>query len=465
MQEIARLEELVESTRGDIQHLVPLAARALKDETNFHQVTPDLPSVPACLDRTLIHSVLRRALLSDVELEVAFTVLRKGYLRAEDDLAEHRTLMISIAAQCFNNDYVWGVTPGETLQLERLRLRKKLSSDELIKLAMYQPLWKLSPALLQAHLDECATDLDYLLSKQVHEPRRELEIQVSVPSLGAIEDPVSRKVAEQYETSPYPRWFSIPPHSPEALSDQLCAWCPIEFCSLSTDILVPGCGTGQHPVHLACTFPESRVISLDLSLPSLAYGKRRAEEIGVNNIEFWHGDLLSLEQSDEWRGRFGFIDSVGVLHHLVHPSAGCRALLQVLAPGGLVRVGLYSRLARHEAGIDKARTNHVQGESLREARLKLLHSDLPRFLDFFTLHGFRDLLFPAQETCYSLPEAVDMLREGGLRVVSLQVSREVETQFLEEFGPNLTDWSSWERYERLHPRTFASMYHLLAVAA
>ena len=43
---------------------------------------------------------------------------------------------------------------------------------------------------------------------------------------------------------------------------------------------------------------------------------------------------------------FDLIESNGVLHHMADPWAGWRVLLSLLRPGGFMRIGLYSEIAR-----------------------------------------------------------------------------------------------------------------------
>ena len=50
---------------------------------------------------------------------------------------------------------------------------------------------------------------------------------------------------------------------------------------------------------------------------------------------------------------FDIIESVGVLHHMEDPIEGWRSLVDVLKPSGLMKIGLYSNLARRH--IDDAR--------------------------------------------------------------------------------------------------------------
>ena len=52
------------------------------------------------------------------------------------------------------------------------------------------------------------------------------------------------------------------------------------------DILIAGCGTGQHAITTATKFKNSFVTAIDLSVRSLCYAKRKSDELGIKNINF-----------------------------------------------------------------------------------------------------------------------------------------------------------------------------------
>ena len=103
--------------------------------------------------------------------------------------------------------------------------------------------------------------------------------------LSRIKDDVSSKVRQQYEENPYPRWVSLGlPLKARAIaeiaksinlkvSDK-----KIYDCKMP-QILVAGCGTGQHSIGTAARFKNCNVLAIDLSLSSLAYAKRKTEEL------------------------------------------------------------------------------------------------------------------------------------------------------------------------------------------
>ncbi len=114
-------------------------------------------------------------------------------------------------------------------------------------------------------------------------------------------------------------------------------------------ILLAGCGSFS-PYPTALANPECEVVALDLSQRSLRRARLHALLHGCRNIRYQVGDLLDPLVAP---GHFGFIDCFGVLHHLPDPLAGLHALAARLAPGGIVRIMVYSLGARRE--IESAR--------------------------------------------------------------------------------------------------------------
>ena len=92
-----------------------------------------------------------------------------------------------------------------------------------------------------------------------------------------------------------------------------------------------------------CTRPGTSVRApprSKLSSASLAYAARKAEELGVRNIEFMQGDILDLAALGT---TFDVISGIGVLHHMADPARGLRCLIDRLAPGGYLMSGYTAR--------------------------------------------------------------------------------------------------------------------------
>ena len=111
--------------------------------------------------------------------------------------------------------------------------------------------------------------------------------------------------------------------------------------SKNTEILIAGCGTGQHAITTASKYKNAEIFALDLSFNSLAYAKRKAEELNCNNIKFIQGDILDLRKLNK---KFDIIESVGVLHHMADPLVGWECLTDCLKKDALMLIGLYLSL-------------------------------------------------------------------------------------------------------------------------
>ncbi len=60
-------------------------------------------------------------------------------------------------------------------------------------------------------------------------------------------------------------------------------------------------------------------MQFDLSITSIAYGKRIADKHNIKNINWIHGDILELSKIEK---QYDLIESAGVLHHMKHPKKG-----------------------------------------------------------------------------------------------------------------------------------------------
>ena len=99
-------------------------------------------------------------------------------------------------------------------------------------------------------------------------------------------------------------------------------------------MLVAGCGTGSHPISTT-RYKNANILAVDLSLSSLAYAKRKTEELNYKNIEYLHADILQLKKLNR---KFDIIESSGTLHHMKDPMAGLKVLLDILEPHGFLEI-------------------------------------------------------------------------------------------------------------------------------
>src|SRR5262245_61477462 len=450
-----------------------LPARDLLGSAGFEAICAD----------ALLRQVLEATTVRDVDLERLLTSIRLEVLRTASDAAgdgvEDNVLgfCCALAKQCFINEYVFATTPEEAEQAERLKkmLVEALAQDLRvpalwpIAVATYFPLHLLPNAssLLGRTWPAALTDV---LAQQVREPWEERQYRDLIPRLTAIDDDVSVLVRHQYEENAYPRWVhAAPVPEPTTIDDHLRNQFPsAPFRPLGSssgiDVLVAGCGTGRHPIEVARKYKDARVLAIDLSLTSLCYAKRKTPAPLAGRIEYAQADILKLGSIER---TFDLIDASGVLHHLADPLAGWRALLSLLRPGGFMRVGLYSELARR--GIVAARDfiaaqgSRPTAQDIRRSRQDLLNSPLngvAKAGDFFSTSECRDLLFHIQERRLTIADIKSFIVENHLTFIGFEFAPAIMQHYRDIFGGDrfTRDLDRWHAFETERPDTFAGMY-------
>jgi len=352
------------------------------------------------------------------------------------------------------------------------------ASDPLLQ-ALSAPLTALSPGPeVMERLAAIPGGLGALLVKRTLDDlvveRRLAKSLPALTSAGAPDagDAVSIAVRHQYELNPYPRWSEPPTPDQRQLASVVEALPGVKDAGPVHRLLIAGCGTGYEAIDLARTDPTLRIMALDLSRPSLAYGARMATELGVRTIDFRQGDILDLDQIE---GGFDVAVSTGVLHHMDDPAAGLASVVRTLRPGGVLRLGLYSERARSavraaQAEI-KARGLTAIPEDIRAFRQIVLKAPATSPLaplrtsdDFYSLSGCRDLVFHVQERAYDPSGLADLLVGAGLTLIGFDAPEEATARFRERHGAaaNPLDLRLWDAVEADHPGLFAGMYHLWA---
>jgi Flp pilus assembly protein TadD/SAM-dependent methyltransferase len=432
----------------------------------------------------LFRYLMETATVGDADLERVLTATRRIVLGLAASAAanavtgEELAFCCALARQCFINEYVFAQADEELEQARRLRdaLTAALQSDGSVPpiwaavVAAYWPLHELPAAdvLIQRTWPE---PLAGLLKQQIGEPREEMRSRPDIARLTAVDDAVSLQVQQQYEENPYPRWVDIgriaQPTTLQAWMSELCRdAAPSKHAG--GDILIAGCGTGQQAIETAQTFPDARVLAVDLSLASLAYAQRKTRELGLTNLDYAQADIMRLGSI----GRtFDLVEAVGVLHHLADPLAGWRVLTKLMRPHGVMHVGLYSEAARRHIVAARdfiaRRGYQASAHDIRRCRQDLLalekapgRMDVTESGDFFSISACRDLLFHVAERRMKLPEIEAFLGAEGLAVVGLQVETSMAARYRSRFpdDPAMTDLAHWHAFEMEHPYMFAGMY-------
>ncbi len=420
--------------------------------------------------------------LASVKLETLLGSARAELLRLASEQGEDNgetddhivPFACALARQCFINEYVYGQAEAEggLASVMRDRLLQDLASGAAITpltlavVAAYFPLHALPMAEALLRRDWPAT-VAGLLRVQLREPLEEAADRNAITILAPVKDSVSLQVMRQYEENPYPRW-TINPLNAFAADQARGRTIPTAERQAKLDILIAGCGTGLHAVQIAQVYPNARLLAVDMSRTSLAYARRKTRELGLRNIEYAQADILELGTI----GRtFDSIELVGVLHHLAEPTAGWRVLVSLLRPGGTMRIGLYSNLARRV--IAQARDYiAARGYLATAGDIKRCRQDIIReprhwkmligVKDFYTMSGCRDLLFNVMEHRFTIPEIAAFLNDNGLSFLGFEPfdDPKVIEQFHKQF-PGAADEANldqWGRFEADHPETFWGMY-------
>ena len=439
---------------------------------------------------SLLYAILISGPIPDRQLEKYFSSMRLHFLKfanspsSNQTLGDNEALYGALAQQCFINEYIYYQSSeeqglGHSLRdrlTEALNEQQEVPPFLILAVGCYFPLHglKQSDALLEKKYSK---DVMAVLKQQIQEPLEEFGLKSGISTLTDFDGQVSLAVQSQYEQSPYPRWVKLPKASnSKSLNLFISKKYPaVNFSPLPNDenleVLVVGCGTGEHSITCSQVIKGANILAIDLSMSSLAYAKRKTMEMGIKSIEYAQADLLKLS----CLGRtFDVIEAVGVLHHLERPFEGWKTLLSMLRPNGLMRLGFYSELARNEIVMARelVKRDGIQPtpEGIRNYRhylLGLKNFDDIEYLaggvDFYSMSGCHDLIFHVQEHRMRLDMISEFLEEHQLKLLGLDIDRSSLAAYKVRF-PNdssCLNLKNWHIFEKENPRTFRQMYQLL----
>lgn len=483
----AHPSDLAQSCAGFLKQDAKLGPMIARANAAWPQSLPaDLPFGAA---NPLLEALLCLTPNADMEMERFLTLARRQLLEMALAGAEAPDAALNfagaLARQCFINEYVFAAADDEAAKAQRLLasvtdllnaggpVPVQVPALSLLALAAHVPLHALPQAQRLLEHD-WPPAVQAVLAQQIAQPGEEEKLRATIRCLTAIEDETSRRVRDQYEENPYPRWVKAAPVEPaDGLAQYLHGKFPLTVPMAGAggpfDILVAGCGTGQHPIETARGFPQARILAIDLSRSSLAYASFKTREMGLASIEYAQADMLAL---DGLPRRFALIESIGVLHHLGDVFAGWRTLLPLLAPGGFMRLALYSQTARRNIAKARAfvadRNTGNSAEAIRRARQDIAawtdHAAAEAILnspDFYSVSNCRDLIFHTQEHGMTLAGIAQFLRENRLTFLGFDLGGDVLEAYRRRFphDPAATNLGQWERFEADNPTIFAGMYH------
>lgn len=260
-----------------------------------------------------------------------------------------------------------------------------------------------------------------------------------------VEKTINEKVIDQYKNYPYPEYnYKNDLYAPKRF--------PL-LCGQSLDeinhylfngkkktydnfsFLSVGVGIGNEVICIGSLlkyYKNTRIVGIDLSDESLKICKERLEKYELENVELINMSLLDL--NPEKMGKFDFISSHGVLHHLENPVKGLSALKSVLKDDGGMNIMVYGKIGRtaiYQMQDLLKKINKYEEEDNFKKKINnfnnlyqfLPHNNWFRFSEsFISDHkvsdsGIVDLLLHCQDRAYTIPELYDWVNGCGLEIV------------------------------------------------
>ena len=434
------------------------------------------------INSEIVLKAMNNMIFIDKNWEYLLTNLRKELCRvvalsSEDINNQELKLIISIANQCFLNEYIFDVTPEEDKAVSIIKDNLDIGNIDIKSIAIlacYLPLYKINK--IHTFIDSINSsikDFKELFISQVEEPLEEIRLSKEIKYIGKIKNKISQKVQSQYEKNPYPRWrfartfknFKVYPIQlinreirPNAIKTNP--------GSKHTNILIAGCGTGNQ-IFDAQKYINSNITAIDLSSTSLAYAQRKINEFDINNVELFHMDLLDISLLDK---KFDIIECGGVLHHMENPLIGLQSINQVLNDNGFMKLGLYSDLARQNVikareYIDyyklKPNTNDIRAfrKNVFAGNIPEINS-LTKSRDFYNISSVLDLCFNIQEKRFNISELKMILKENDLKFLGFYLPKQIKSVYKQSFplDKSQTNLDLWEKFENKYIDIFKGMY-------
>lgn len=430
-------------------------------------------------DTPLLLKIMKVCPLPDLELELLLNKVRSYILKNVSTVmggSQLLKLQSALALQCFTNEYVYSLSKEDINTLEELQvsIKEKLDAGRqpdpkhILSLASFKALNKFT----WSNKLQNNPNINEVYIRQIIEPEQEKRLKRQIKTIDTISDEISIKVREQYEENPYPRWINIGLRKEPATISKITNELQLRLFNNTVTsiefpkILVAGCGSGQHSISTATRFKGAKILAVDLSLSSLAYAVRKSNEIAIENVEYMQADILKLEGLNR---KFDIIECSGVLHHMQDPMEGWRTLVNCLHLGGLMKIGLYSELARKSVVKWRNEINKLglnpNIEDIRTIREKVISSEdaLSRHIltwnDFFSTSEIRDLIFHVKEHRFTLIQIKKHLAQLGLEFCGFETI-DIVKKFREEYPSreDVYDLVKWDIFEQKNPSSFVGMY-------
>ena len=428
------------------------------------------------------------------KIEEFLTRLRKDFLdQSKSDCvipAKLKPLLEALATQCFLNEYVYWQSNEEQQWVKNLIKKAKQSRaafrEYLPIIGCYTPIHSITT---QEEINNYPINSDEskaFIDTQYNEVKTEKSIKARLNSSDEITDKISLAVQKMYEENPYPQYKHADhthPHFAKPTAEFISLETTIANPSFNHELLAPnsrpkiliaGCGTGNQVIN-ASRYKNAQITAIDISKNSLSYAARKSQDYKMQNVQLQQLDILDARILPS---NYDIIECSGVLHHMQDPARGLAALNSKLKPGGYIKIGLYSELARQNvtAARELIKSLGIQStpEGIRDFRRRIFndgHHELKNLSilvnDFYSLSECRDLCFHVQEHQFTTESLQKLLEAENLEFCGFMVPEAIKMAYHRCFpeDTNGTSLSKWGEFENNNPSTFQSMYQFWAYKA
>ena len=439
----------------------------------------DLPILEDIFQNKTLIYCLKYGLVCDYDFEKLISKIREFYLNYDQKfLVTNNTynFLSSLAQYNFFNNYIFSETDNELKKLDYLekkltkRFEDKIKLDpyDYLRVACYRPLfnYKFRDGI---YADEISKEL---IHYTITNPKNEISLISNIKTVNEIKNDTSLKIRNQYETFPYPSWVYCKSQAYKRSISQYLKDMNINYSEENENssekklILIAGCGTGKQVVEFALTLKNVEIVAIDLSKRSIGYAMRKCQEYNVNNVKFFHCDILDAHKLNI---QFDYIFCTGVLHHMNEPEKGFQKLYDCLKKDGFIYLALYSKLARNKLKTFQDlghKIKDIQNEKIvKDFRKNLIDNHdivkkLSNLEDFYNLAEFKDLICNAKEHQYSISDIKNIAKKFNMTFCGFQNLNNLHKKFENFFSKeaDILDLKNWEKFEKNFPNIFFTMY-------
>ena len=236
-------------------------------------------------------------------------------------------------------------------------------------------------------------------------------------------DKITKEVSKMYKSYPYPSPSTQTNQTNELLNLMRIFELENKIKINNKNFLDAGSGSGHRISNVAQYYKNSNFLGIDISDTSLKIANSLKEKNNLQNIQFKKFNLMNSTLS---LGKFDFILSMGVLHHLSNPQIGLQNILKSIKKDGIIFLYLYGKLGGHKRMLNKKLISILlKKEKLNyELGIKLVRElGLNKFEYGWNLNFKNndeedslivDSLLHVNETLYDVKDIEKLLKKSGL---------------------------------------------------